>query len=95
LSPQAEIIARRVAKSANDALLEAINARVGGDDWQYHEVADRLERTVCAGVENIYFDGMLILRLHPVRLDVTDDGRMLTASRSIERFQPKIGEAVH
>lgn len=95
MSPQAEILARRVARDANDALLDAINTKLGGDGWEFHDVADRLDRAVVAGVENIYFDGALILRLHPVTLTVSEDGRMLTASRNIERFQPKLGEAVH
>ena len=95
MSPQAEILARRVARDANDALLDAINTKLGGNEWEFHEIIDRIERITAAGVENIYFDGMLILRLHPVTIDMSDDGRMLAASRSIERFVPSLGEAVH
>lgn len=95
MSPQAEILARRVARDENNALLDAINAKLGDDEWELHEIIDRIERITAAGVENIYFDGMLILRFHPVKIDMIDDGRMLSASRRIERFVPSFGEAVH
>jgi len=94
MTPKMQILLIRVTRQSNEALGEAINARLGTEDWAMSDIVERLQlQELEDGAERVYLDGMLILELGPV--EVSWAGRDPRMSRRIEQFQPLLGESVH
>jgi hypothetical protein len=70
----------------------AINAALGNDQWLLIDLAGRVRREICAGVETYILDDKPIIEIHPPTFDWSEDGMKLTANWKVRQLTAAIGK---